>query len=77
MIPPNSDWYAVVLHGFLCCLQDADYPKTVLGIAQRRLAIAHTLNEMLALQLQRFAGVDPGNQNVPKPHLDGIAVTAN
>ena len=66
-----------MLHRFLGGLQDTDHSQSVLGIAQWNLAVAHALDEVLALELEWFGRIHARNQDVSKAHLNGVSVAAN
>ena len=74
MIPLYANWYSVVHHGFLGSFQNADDSESVLRVAQRCRPVLHTINKVLALELQRLSRLHPWNEDVSESHLDRIAV---
>src|SRR6266849_1188736 len=71
----DADGDAVLFEGSLRGLDDANYSETVLCIGKRRRPANHTLDEMLALELQRLCCFHAWNQNIAEPHLDRLTVT--
>src|ERR1700758_3003570 len=74
MIPLYTNWYTVLLHRFLGSFQDSDDSESVLRIAQRCGPVLNTINEVLALELQRLRRLYSWNEDVSKSHLNRIAV---